>query len=165
MGGSDNGISFSARRHIDKLRLQAITLRQPIGVDASALIHFLENRPGYAPLLSPIFREVEPRIVISAVTLAEILAHPARGGEWDRLRRLRQAVLGLPGLVVVPLDAGTATRAAVTRGTTGLKLPDAAMIAAAQSMDACAVIGNDRVWKNRELGMPYHHLDDILTLE
>jgi hypothetical protein len=71
----------------------------------------------------------------------------------------------LPSLRTIALDDDVAAMTAVVRARTGLKLPDAAIVAAALIGDAHALIGNDRVWKNRGLGVPYHHLDDILATE
>ena len=91
--------------------------------------------------------------------------HPARLGAVGVLELARQAILQIPGAVTAPLDNVSAVQTAIVRARTGLKLPDAAIIAAAHVGDACALIGNDRIWKNRDLGVPYHHLDDILALD
>jgi hypothetical protein len=162
---SESIVSFAARRYISELKNQAILQQQPIGLDASALIPLLENFPAYASLLSPLVRTTEPQLVISALTLTEVLVHAGRDRDLLEVRRVRQAVLGIPGIVCVSLDQGNAARTALIRASTGLKIPDAAVIAAALSMNAACVIGNDRIWKNRELGIPYHHLDDILAME
>jgi len=40
----------------------------------------------------------------------------------------------------------------------------AAIIATARLAGATALIGNDRQWRNKPLGVVYHHVDDILAL-
>ena len=156
--------SFGARRYIKQLSIDAIEQNRPIAFDTSALIPFLERRPRYGPLLLPLFGQFGPRATISSVALAELLVVPARDGGATRVEITRRAVLNLPRIVTVPLDDVAAGRTALVRARTGLKFPDAAVLAAALSMDAIAIIGNDRRWKNRDLGVPYHHLDDILAL-
>lgn len=136
-----------------------------IAFDSSALIFFLERRATYAQLLLPLLNEAGPGVLISAVSLAEALVVPARDKNPVELDRVRAKIMEIPGLIVVPLDDEGAVRTAVIRARTGLKFPDSAIIAAAHIGDAHALIGNDRVWKNRDLGVPYHHLDDILAIE
>ena len=104
-------------------------------------------------------------IVVSFLTVAETLALPARTSDEYMLERMQSAVLSLPGLVAVPFDDKIVVLTTIVRNKTGLKLPDAAVVAAALTKNACALIGNDRIWKNRDLGVPYHHLDDMLALE
>lgn len=93
-----------------------------------------------------------------------MLALPAQDGDIVRLQAIQRGILSLRGLKAIPLDEVSSVQTAIVRARTGLKLPDSAIIAAAHLANACALIGNDRIWKNRDLGVPYHHLDDILTL-
>lgn len=90
---------------------------------------------------------------------------PARTNDEQLLEAMQSAVLGLPGVIAVPFDANSVVQTTIMRNNTGLKLPDSAVVAAALMKNACGLIGNDRIWKNRDLGLPYHHLDDILELE
>ncbi len=62
------------------------------------------------------------------------------------------------------LDQKHAIETAYVRAATGLKLPDAAIVATALLAGAVALIGNDRQWRNKPLGVPYHHMDDIVAL-
>jgi hypothetical protein len=157
--------SFAARRSIQRIVEAAIRSDRPVAVDSSALILFLEDHEPYAQLLVPLLDAGGAEILISSVTVAEALVHPARLGAVTVLELARQAILKIPGAITIPLDNVSAVQTAIVRARTGLKLPDAAIIAAAQIGNACALIGNDRFWKNRDLGVPYHHLDDILALE
>lgn len=117
----------------------------------------------YAALLRPLLAQTGPGALISTVSLAEALVVAARDRNPFELDRVRDKINAIPDLIVVPLDEA-AVRTAVIRARTGLKLPDSAIIAAAHLGRAHALIGNDRVWKNRDLGLPYHHLDDILAM-
>jgi hypothetical protein len=62
-------------------------------------------------------------------------------------------------------DQTHAIETAFVRAETRLKLPDAAIVATARLADAFAILGNDRQWRPRPLGVPYHHMDDILALQ
>jgi PIN domain nuclease of toxin-antitoxin system len=70
----------------------------------------------------------------------------------------------LAPVTIVDLDQRHAIETAYVRAATGLKLPDAAIIATARLAGAAALIGNDRQWRNKPLGVAYHHMDDILAL-
>jgi PIN domain nuclease of toxin-antitoxin system len=137
----------------------------PIALDSSALISFLEQREPYASLLIPLIDAGSAEILLSSVAIAEALVLPARLGGLEVVEQTLRAILALPSLRTIALDDDVAAMTAVVRARTGLKLPDAAIVAAALIGDAHALIGNDRVWKNRGLGVPYHHLDDILATE
>jgi hypothetical protein len=43
-----------------------------------------------------------------------------------------------------------------------LKLPDAAIVATARVAGALALVGNDRAWRYKPLGIRYIHLDDVV---
>ena len=105
-----------------------------------------------------------PGVLISTISLAEALVVPARTLGPVEIDRARAEIMRIFGLIIIPLDEECAMQTAVIRARTGLKFPDSAIIATAHVGDAYALIGNDRIWKNRDLGVPYHHLDDILAL-
>lgn len=85
-------------------------------------------------------------------------------GDMARVAAIHRALLALPGLTIIDFDQRHAVEAALVRGLTGLRLPDAAVIAAARLAGAGALVGNDRQWRNKPLGVPYHHIDDILAI-
>lgn len=103
--------------------------------------------------------------MISSVTIAEVLVIPARSDTRADVEIVRQVIFRIPGIITIPLDDDAAVQTAIVRARTGLKLPDSAIIAAALLGNAYALIGNDRIWTNRDLGIPYHHLDDIVAME
>lgn len=63
---------------------------------------------------------------------------------------------------LLPFDIPQAVEASLVRAHTRLKLPDASIVAAARVSGAIAIIGNDRVWKSKSLGIQYIHLDDVV---
>jgi hypothetical protein len=42
--------------------------------------------------------------------------------------------------------------------------PDVAIVATARIANAVGLIGKDRRWRAKPLGVPYHYLDDIIAL-
>ncbi len=70
--------------------------------------------------------------VMSAITVAEIMVGPMARGDTEG-ESARRFIEGLRA-EIVPLDADRARKAAAIRSRTGLKLPDACVIAAALEM-------------------------------
>jgi PIN domain nuclease of toxin-antitoxin system len=121
------------------------------------------NSAPLASLVAPIIDHPNLEVTISAVIPAEILTPPMSGSEHPNIEAVRAFVVALPRLTVVDFDVTMAVEVAIVRAQTGLKLPDAAAIATARLTRSVAILGNDRRWKNKSLGVPYHHLDDILA--
>jgi len=156
--------SAAANRYVEGLMAVAILGGGPICIDSAPLIDFVARRQPTGALLRPLLRHRRVPIVMSTITLAEIVARPAADGNRERVRAIRRILLTLPNLVIIDLDQRHALATAVVRAETGLKLPDAAIVATARLAGASALIGNDRQWKGKPLGVPYHHVDDILAL-
>lgn len=153
-----------AKREIGRLMRAAILARRPICLDTGPLIDYIGNQEPTASLIEPVLMEPRVRIVISTISLAESVVRAARLGDPIRIARMHQAILALPGMDVVDFDQEHAIEAAGIRVRTELKLPDAAIVATALLSDAIALLGNDRQWRTRPLGVPYYHVDDILAV-
>jgi hypothetical protein len=170
VGGTGSGVGGVSRpsepafRHIERLAATARTSARPIVFDTQAVIDFIEQRLPTVELLDPVVMDPACPVVISVVTLSEVLVLPAKSGDLGRVDALRRAVVSLPGLTLVGIDEQGARETALVRAATGLRLPDAAVVAAARLVDAVALIGNDRRWRPKPLGVPYEHLDDIVAL-
>ena len=104
-----------------------------IVLDASVLIAHLEaGDPHHAraeTLLADLARE---ELGASPLTLAEVLVGPARAGRVDRAT----AVLDQLQVRSVPLPEDAPLRLALLRAGTNLKLPDCAVLLAAETADA-----------------------------
>jgi PIN domain nuclease of toxin-antitoxin system len=155
---------LGAIRYVDGLIHDAVSRRRPICFDSPALIPYVSGRQPYASLVAPMIEHTELAVVISAVTLAEILTPPESQTDRRVIEAVRRFVLAIPRLTVVDLDQSVAVEVAIVRAETGLKLPDAAAIATGRLTNSFAIVGNDRRWKNKPLGVPYHHMDDILAI-
>jgi predicted nucleic acid-binding protein len=156
--------SAGARGYIDRLIAVAILGGSPVCIDSAPLIDFAARNEPTSSLLRPLLRHHYAPIVISTITLAEVIARPTAEGNSRGVTDIHQTLLALPNMLIVDLDQQHALETAVVRADTGLKLPDAAIVATARLAGAGALIGNDRQWRGKQLGVPYHHVDDILAL-
>jgi len=132
---------------------------RPVCLDTSAILAFLSDEPG-GPYVAHLLNDVSLTVVISTVTVAEIAVRPARVS-WEEARGAVKRVLELPSLSIQPLDVRTALETALVRARSGLLLPDAAVVATARLSASVALIGNDRGWRNRDVGIPVFFLNDL----
>ncbi|CAA9550093.1 MAG: hypothetical protein AVDCRST_MAG73-2784 [uncultured Thermomicrobiales bacterium] len=103
-------------------------------------------------------------VVISTITLAEATTRPAIQGDWRQIQVIQTQLATVPRFTIETVDRLHAIETALVRAQTRLKLPDAVVVATARLSGAVALIGNDRQWRHKPLGVPYHHLDNLLAL-
>lgn len=116
-------------------------------VDTAPIIYWLEGHPRLAERFAPVFGAAESgaaSIVISTVTLAEVLAGPLRAGNELLTAQYREALTRSLGWQVMPLDVDTAVQAARVRTAYRLRLPDAIQVATAIRAGAAALVTHDR---------------------
>ena len=135
-------------------------------LDTSACIYLLDGdhsdpRHSFmADLLRRAHDDAE-RVVISPVTYAELLVLPIRTQNIEAEARV--TLFATRAVEVLEIGADTASRAASIRATTGLRMPDALIVASAQQHDVNRIVGNDEVWKRLALTTCVHlHIDDQL---
>lgn len=118
-----------------------------LAVDTAPIIYWLEGHPRLADRFAPVFAAAESgesQIVISTITLAEVLAGPLRAGNELMTAQYREALTRGRGWQLLPLDADTATEAARFRAVYRLRLPDAIQVATAVRAGAAALVTHDR---------------------
>jgi len=116
-------------------------------VDTAPIIYWLEGHPRLADRFAPVFEAAESgaaQIVISTVTLAEVLAGPLRVGNELLTAQYREALTRSAGWQVLPFDAELAVEAARVRAVYRLRLPDAIQVATAIRAGAAALVTHDR---------------------
>ena len=133
---------------IERLELDVPRDRR-IAVDTSAAIAYLHGGERASSAASWVFDGClgtgrNPG-VISALTVAELLVGPSKAGD-AAMATLEGFFRFFSELHVAPLDGATARVAARVRASTGLALPDAAVVATALVHDAPIVITNDARW-------------------
>jgi PIN domain nuclease of toxin-antitoxin system len=140
---------------------EAVSRRLPICLDSSALLAYLQRDERHNRLVAQLLEHPHVPVVISTITLSEVLVRPARSGDELRVRRVQAGLARLPLLLIVPFGEDHAHQAAIVRAATNLKLPDAGIVATGLLASAIAIVGNDARWRTKPLGLPYLHLGDF----
>ena len=144
---------------------QAIQHEQPIVLDTSALLEFFSGAPPFGPMVAEMLEDTSVPIVHSTVMIAEALVRPAGSGDRNLLNAVTTGLEHRPNTRIVSFDREQAIETAVIRAITNLKLPDSAVIAAARTHNAIGIVGSDRKWRTREIGVPFYYLPDMLEAE
>jgi predicted nucleic acid-binding protein len=113
-------------------------------MDSPPIIYFLEDRPTLARRFEPIFEAHAARrlrLVVTTVTIAEVLTGPLQAADEARARRYRAI---LETWQPVGLDVDIAESAARLRAAFRLKLADAVQAASALATNAAALVTYDR---------------------
>ncbi len=116
-------------------------------VDSAPIIYFLESHAVFAEKFAPLFELVAAgrnQIVISSVTLAEVLTGPFAHGREALAKRYRRVLTQSAGWEFVEMSADIAETAARFRARYKLKLPDAIELATAATSGAYALVTHDR---------------------
>ncbi len=122
-------------------------------LDSSALIAFhsrLEPAHDLARhLLGRIERQDDPLSgCYSVVSAAELLVRPIRAGTTP-FTFMHAFLTTFPNLSSLPVDLTVAVEAATLRATTGIRLPDALVIASGLLAGCEAIVSNDEQWQRR----------------
>ncbi|MEN9354043.1 MAG: tRNA(fMet)-specific endonuclease VapC [Fibrobacterota bacterium] len=148
------GVKNAALHHSEnemRERGEALLARLPwtatVVLDTAPVIYLLEDNRAFLPLFWPLLQAAESgrvRILITPITVAEVLAGPWKAGKEALAERYEHALREGLGWKVVDLDAGMAARASRLRGRYGLRLPDAFQLAACLGNGADALVTHDR---------------------
>jgi predicted nucleic acid-binding protein len=139
----------------------AAQLGLPIALDSSALIALLTDAQPVGPLVAKL-TSTQIKLVLSAIVISESLVRTARYVERSFLESVALSLHTDPNFQVIPFGADQIVETALVRVETRLKFPDAAIVATARMAGAVAIVGNDRLWQTRPLGIQYIHLDDVI---
>ena len=129
---------------MEELDVAALADGAVVLVDTAPIIYVLESHPKWAARFEPLFAahgEGRLSLVVSTITIAEVLAGPFSAGEEALARRYRGV---LESWRVVELTSEVAEQAARLRAKYRLKLPDAVQLASALVVNAEAVVTHDR---------------------
>jgi len=116
-------------------------------VDTSVLVAFLESADTHHPsAVAELTRAFEVHsLVIPIIAFAEVLVGSARRGPNEETVA-EQFLAAIGG--VETISRPMARRAAKLRASTGLKLPDALVIATGLELDADEILTADRRWQS-----------------
>ena len=129
--------------------LEALGNPGSIVIDTSVLIAYLDGGEVFSPaatfLLDQLVAGGSHPAVISAVTVTECLVRPFRAG--PAAVATAATFLGhFPNLRVRPIDHVVSMEAARVRALTGLRTPDAIVIATALVEDIATIVTGDKQW-------------------
>jgi predicted nucleic acid-binding protein len=144
--------------------IQRLAAARRVSFDSNAIIYFLNSVEPYSAFVRGLLDDVRlgrREGVLSVVTEVEVLVRPLRDGTWEEVERVR-VLLDAPGLDVVEMDREIASATAEVRATTGLRLPDAAIVATAVVTGCDVIVGNDALCAKRVTEIPYLLLDDLV---
>ncbi len=122
-------------------------------LDTSTLIAYHSTAEPVHPLarhlLGRIEEDSDPLVgYFSVVSAAELLIRPYRRGTPE-LTLMHTFLSAFPNLTVLPVDLGVATQAATVRAITGIRMPDALILASGLLAGCEAIVSNDERWKHR----------------
>ncbi len=119
----------------------------PIGVDTAIFIYFIEAAPVWLPLITPLFQAADDgqrELATSSVTLLEVLVVPYRAHNDALAARYEALLTGSRGIRLIDATRDQLRQAARLRASTGMRIPDALQITAAQEAGCSAFLTNDR---------------------
>jgi len=133
-------------------------------VDTRPFIYHLDAHLRYGPAAAALFEWLERRGssgVTSTITMTELLVHPYRNNDINRVNTIYALTSTYPHLSWVPPTLALADQAARLRAKYGLRTPDAIQVATAISAGATGFVGNDNGFK-RVTEVEILLLDDVV---
>lgn len=132
---------------------KAIGDAERVLLDSGTLIAYHNHTEGAHLLAKHLLKRIEDnsdplRGFLSAVSAAELLIRPHRAGPTE-FTFMHTFLTSFPNLTALPMDLSVATQAATIRSITGLRLPDAIVIASGLLAGCEVIISNDEKWKRR----------------
>lgn len=132
-------------------RLRAFLRRHGrVALDTSVFIYQLEANARYLPLTDPIFSWLErpdSNAVTSTITMTELLVHPYRDSDDERVDEFYGLLSTYPNLEWIAPNLEIADMAARLRAMHGFRTPDALQAATAAHSGATGLITNDAVFE------------------
>lgn len=124
----------------------ALTGVRRLAVDTAPLIYLIESHPEFGSAVREVVERAERdelTLVTSSLTLTEALTLPFERGKEDLAHEYRNLLLHTPYLLLEPIGARIAERAALLRSEHNLKTPDAIQLATALEAGCEAFLTND----------------------
>jgi predicted nucleic acid-binding protein len=124
-----------------------------IAIDTGIFIYELEANPRYVDLADPVFAWIEQpghSAVTSTITMTELLVHPYRDADEDRVNLFYGLLTRYPNLEWIAPDLEVADMAARLRARYSLRTPDALEAATAARSQATGFVTNDPIFQRVE---------------
>jgi predicted nucleic acid-binding protein len=128
----------------------ALGTAERVLLDSSTLIAFHSPHERAHPLAQHLLRRIEDpsdplRGYFSVMSAMELLIRPIRTG-MQEFTFMHTFLSSYPNLTALPMDLTVALQAATVRATTGIRAPDAVIIASALLTGCEAIVCNDQQW-------------------
>jgi predicted nucleic acid-binding protein len=117
-------------------------LAEVVVLDASALIALVSSSDPHHKWALEMFRDTASfDLQMTALSQAEAMVHPARNGKLEKFQKMLNAL----GLVVSPIEGLDASKLAILRATTTLKMPDACVLHQAMKVSGSIATTNNQL--------------------
>ena len=119
----------------------------PVGLDTAVLIYLIEENQRFSSLIAPLFEAAdagELELVVSALTLLEVLVVPYRAGNIELAERYEAVLTRSRGVRMIDLTRHHMRLAAQLRTHTGIATPDALQLAACLASRCSTFVTNHR---------------------
>jgi predicted nucleic acid-binding protein len=132
---------------------EALGPAERVLLDSSTLIAYHSRQEAAHPLAKHVMARIEDssdplKGYFSIVSAAELLIRPYRVSSAD-FTFMHSFLSTFPNMTALPMDLAVATSAATIRAITGLRLPDAIIVASALLSGCEVVVSNDERWKRK----------------
>lgn len=117
-----------------------------VTLDTAPIIYYLQDHEQLAPYFAPVFDAVSQgrlQIIVSSITLAEVMGGPLRDGNEILAAQYREVLTRSAGWQTLPVDEDVAVEAARLRARYRLRLPDAIQVATAILSHSYALVTHD----------------------
>jgi predicted nucleic acid-binding protein len=119
----------------------------PVGIDTAIIIYLIEENQRFSPVIAPLFEAAdagELELVVSALTLLEVLVVPYRAGNIALAERYEAVLTRSRGVRMIDLTREHMRLAAQLRAASSVATPDALQLATCLASRCSAFITNDR---------------------
>lgn len=126
--------------------VKKISAHHNVMLDTHAVIYLLDGTPNLIDLMLAFFEMVERdqlRITLSVINEAELLVKPYRENNLAALEAINFFLEEFPNLSIIPLSREISQQAAKIRAESGLRLPDAMVLATAIGNQCDLFLGDD----------------------
>ncbi len=119
----------------------------PVGIDTALVIYLIEENQLFSAVIAPLFEAAdagELELVVSALTLLEVLVVPYRAGNIALAERYEAVLTRSRGVRMIDLTREHMRLAAQLRAASSVATPDALQLATCLASRCSAFVTNDR---------------------
>jgi predicted nucleic acid-binding protein len=119
----------------------------PVGIDTAIIIYLIEENQRFSPVIAPLFEAAdagELELVVSALTLLEVLVVPYRAGNIALAERYEAVLTRSRGVRMIDLTREHMRLAAQLRAASSVATPDALQLATCLASRCSAFVTDER---------------------